>query len=219
MKGISVITNFGCPFDCPYCIWKGHPLEHCHDETDWGKLDAFLRKGAERGCDHVSISGGGEPLFRFREHMTWWNRLMESAKAARLYVDIHTRMRPTYSDDAWDFIHSRIHRLVMSSDRVEDVMPYADSDECPAPYRRVVHVVTEHDTMGTLRAYARACRTPFVQFSFKKLHGSEDNDLWEQARRSLSIPNICFIKDCDFNEYYMPNNMITGKFMLEEDEE
>lgn len=176
--GISIITNFGCGYDCPYCIWKGHPLEHRHDETDWEKLESFLRKGREMGFDHVSVSGGGDPLYRFGKHASWWLELHRICREAHLYIDVHTHMRPMPDDLSWGFLHTYIRRLVMSSDTISDVWPYANSDDCPTPYRRIVHVVTENDNMGVLMAYAmsmlcKICPT-FLQ-----------ETAWETGQRAL----------------------------------
>ena len=40
-KGFSIITNFGCNFNCDYCIWKNHPLKNIFtniNNCDWDKL-------------------------------------------------------------------------------------------------------------------------------------------------------------------------------------
>ena len=211
--GISIITNFGCGYDCPYCIWKGHPLEHRHDETDWEKLESFLRKGREMGFDHVSVSGGGDPLYRFGKHASWWLELHRICREAHLYIDVHTHERPMPKDHAWDFLHTYIRRLVMSSDTISDVWPYANSDDCPTPYRRIVHVVTANDKMGDLLAYARACCGKSVSLSFKKLHGGQDGGLWEKAKADLSGWDICFIHDRDYNVYFMPDNTVKHAFL------
>ena len=57
---LSIITNFGCHYTCPYCIVKENNL-HIPRTTIEGlaKLkDAII----EHNCNWVSISGGGDPL-------------------------------------------------------------------------------------------------------------------------------------------------------------
>ena len=204
MKGISVITDFGCPFDCPYCIWKGHPLRGSRKPTDWRKLGAFLLEGSARGCGHVSVSGGGEPLNEFYKHGEWWIKMASLCKARGLRLDVHTRLRPD-----WGFIDREVGKLVLSSDRVEDVEKYALEEH---PFQvRVVHVVTASDDMRVLMDYASAFLGTRVQLSFKKLHGGDDNGLWEDARKM--IPGPSYIEDRDYNRYFMPDNSIRDRFL------
>ena len=211
--GISIITNFGCGYDCPYCIWKGHSLEHRHDETDWEKLESFLRKGREKGFDHVSVSGGGDPLYRFGKHASWWLELQRICSKADLLIDVHTHMRPMRNDLAWGFLYTYVRRLVLSSETLDDVMPYANSDDCPTLNRRIVHVVTGKDSMDDLLAYAKATCGKMVGLSFKKLHGGDDNGLWETAKARLSGYDAYFIADRDYNEYFMPDNTVSMRFL------
>lgn len=59
-KYISVITNFGCHYSCPYCIVRNNNLQIPKSTVEG--LD-FLENEIKRNqCDWVSLSGGGDPL-------------------------------------------------------------------------------------------------------------------------------------------------------------
>lgn len=56
MKYMSVITNFGCHYKCPYCIVKENNLHI--PRTTLSGLDNLEEALKENNCDIVSISGG-----------------------------------------------------------------------------------------------------------------------------------------------------------------
>ena len=43
-NGISIITSFGCPFDCWFCIMKQHSLYNYKGNFDYNKLEEFLKE-------------------------------------------------------------------------------------------------------------------------------------------------------------------------------
>ena len=54
-KGISIVTSFGCPYDCWYCIMKQHSLYKYSEELDLGKIRQFLKDNKD--TSELSISG------------------------------------------------------------------------------------------------------------------------------------------------------------------
>ena len=87
MKGISLITNFGCDTNCWYCIWRHHPLKDVSNNTDWDKLECALALFPQ---DKISISGGGDPLFRFENNQSWYGKLFFLCEKHNKKIDIHT---------------------------------------------------------------------------------------------------------------------------------
>ena len=66
-KYMSIITNFGCHYNCPYCIVKENNL-HIPVTTLEG-LDKFDDSLTVNNCNIISISGGGDPLFQYEKHV------------------------------------------------------------------------------------------------------------------------------------------------------
>lgn len=72
-KYLSIITNFGCHYKCPYCIVKENNL-HIPKTTLEG-LDNLVKEIGENGCNWISISGGGDPLHDWDKHKDWYDKL------------------------------------------------------------------------------------------------------------------------------------------------
>lgn len=56
-KYISIITNFGCHYTCPYCIVKNNNLDI--PRTTINGLDSLWLEIVRNQCNWVSLSGGG----------------------------------------------------------------------------------------------------------------------------------------------------------------
>lgn len=65
-KYISVITNFGCHYTCPYCIVKNNNLNI--PKTTIKGLDSLWLETVRNQCNWISLSGGGDPLWNYSEH-------------------------------------------------------------------------------------------------------------------------------------------------------
>lgn len=74
-KYLSVITNFGCHYQCPYCIVKNNNLHIPKTTTTLGGLDNLTKKIIENNCNWVSLSGGGDPLYNWTAHKDWYDKL------------------------------------------------------------------------------------------------------------------------------------------------
>lgn len=52
-------TNL-CPLDCPFCSCANRKKD---EKLDWKKLKVFMQTIKNLGCQGITITGGGEPLF------------------------------------------------------------------------------------------------------------------------------------------------------------
>lgn len=57
-KYLSVITNFGCHYSCPYCIVKNNHLNI--PKTTIHGLNNLFSEIVKNRCNWVSLSGGGD---------------------------------------------------------------------------------------------------------------------------------------------------------------
>lgn len=200
---ISIITNWGCPSKCWYCIWKGHPLENVNLETDWTKLREFLWKNRHK--HKVSVSGGGDCLYKYEEHSKWWRMLLKTCDDYGLKVDVHSR-NIIKKDDFW----KQINRVVMSSDITDDVI-----DNLlylyPLVKIRVVHLVTDKSSPELIKKYIDMCGEFDCQFTLKELVNFNDKGNYNKFKRMF--PEQYFLDTGDYNIYYFPNNEIGTNFM------
>lgn len=81
-KKLSIITNFGCHFECPECIVRNSGI--AVPQTTIGGLDKLDETFRYHNCKMVSISGGGDPLFNYNSNYPWYRALF---KWARSYKD------------------------------------------------------------------------------------------------------------------------------------
>jgi hypothetical protein len=217
---ISIITNWGCRANCWYCIWKEHELEHVNEPTRWGKLGKFLYDNKEK--KKVSISGGGDPLYKFWVNSLWWDKLLHTTSKLDMKVDIHTR-------EVFDFdsFWKRINRCVISSDRLTIEQKLYFRYLLSLTKLRITHVVTANTTFEMIDEYLLFQKeynkmevvgtkqafwfVPRCQFTIKELSGHDDNGMYKKIREKY--PDIYYLDDGDYNIYYMPDNSIRTEFI------
>ncbi len=92
LSNFTIIVNwkekgFGCARNCSYCNWRESPLlphgPHLRDTVD-GFIGRCRRS-------FVTISGGGDPLYKFDENLGPLVELSDCIKARGLKVRIITR--------------------------------------------------------------------------------------------------------------------------------
>lgn len=81
-KYLSVISNFGCHYSCPYCIVKNNNLRI--PKSTISGLDRLQIEIENNHCNWVSISGGGDPLWEYNQHMDWYNRFFDIIKKTEI---------------------------------------------------------------------------------------------------------------------------------------
>lgn len=92
-KHLSIITNFGCHYECPYCIVKENNL-HIPKTTIAG-LENLKRTILGNECDWVSLSGGGDPLFHYNENKTWFEHFFKVIPKG-VKTELHTSIIGNY---------------------------------------------------------------------------------------------------------------------------
>jgi hypothetical protein len=201
---ISVITNFGCRADCWYCIWKGHKFENVNEPTNWDKLRKFIYDNKDK--NKVSVSGGGDCLYRYDLYVGWWIKFLEMTNDLNMLVDVHTREKFMHNS----FWRKHINRCVFSSDKLSDDKEYLEylSQLCKI---RITHLVTADTTFEMIEEYLDFQKQINCQFTIKELIGYDDNGMYKSIRNKY--PEIYYLDEGDYNIYYMPDNTITDTFL------
>lgn len=86
-KYLSVITNFGCHYSCPYYIVKNNNL-NIPKSTVKG-LSRLHNEILNNHVNWVSISGGGDPLWEYENHERWWKHFFQQVPLA-VHLELHT---------------------------------------------------------------------------------------------------------------------------------
>lgn len=90
MKNFSIITDFGCPFACSFCITKSQKTKKAFafDESVFNKIEK-----ESKGYERISVSGGGEPLFiHNKEIEKFYSKLFEFSKQSKIPIHVHTNL-------------------------------------------------------------------------------------------------------------------------------
>jgi len=213
-KGISIITSFGCPYDCWYCIMKQHSLYKYDKPFDYVKLSKFLEDNKD--TSELSISGGGDPLNNFNKNKDFYYKFL-FPKVEKIGmnnmdgIDIHTRI-PIYDIDLW----KHINRCVFSIDFVDGniknekfIRWIFDNKLCKL---RLFHAVLDTTTDSDIEKLIELSKELDCQISIKQLHGFDDKGRF--AEISDKYPSLFKVYDKNYLIYYMPNNTVTETFLF-----
>ena len=214
--GFSIIITFGCNNNCWYCVWKNfHKLKNIHSafkDTNWDKLNELIRYYPG---NKINISGGLDPLYEYKSNLNWWNRLFKIARENNKLIDVHTR----------EFVFeksflSNINKLVISFDTLEKIEKQMLRYYSKGTKIRLVKVITKETKLRELVNAVNFCRNYGFQITFKELYGFDDNCNFIEFENKLkniydfNRNKIRFLKNKDYNIYYMPDNKVYDKFMI-----
>ncbi|MCD7996479.1 MAG: hypothetical protein LUH21_04515 [Clostridiales bacterium] len=189
-KYLSIITNFGCHYKCPYCIVKENNL-HIPATTIGGlnKLDEVF---TESGSDIISVSGGGDPLYEYEKHFDWYRELF---KFSRMFNIKHHRC----SDAA---IPIEMHTSYMTD---ESSFPFYDC------FRVVYHANTYSQLKQIKRTGNEKTRVVYVVTGNFRL--VDIMDIAEYINKSDQIDELSFrqLVDCNYQpQHYLENYLKLG---------
>lgn len=105
-RSYSIITNFGCDRNCPYCISKigEHGIPHTSlSET----LASFISIAKTAEMTSLSVSGGGDPLFGMTNEdarVDWYSTITSFCTLSNIKSKIHTSYFKDLSQTQKDII-------------------------------------------------------------------------------------------------------------------
>ena len=198
-KYLSIITNFGCHYTCPYCIVKENNLDIPVTTIDG--LNNIQNAIKETGANIISLSGGGDPLFHFSEHKDWYKKLYE---LTTLPLEMHT----SYVVPPLDFPFRRYKRIVYHIRDFNDLnMIRKHGNEII----RVVFVVTKDFTKNYVRKISDFVKKSDVidELSFRQMIDTNYNTTMylHKYLKNGHKKDWYYIEQNDYNVYYVENNL------------
>lgn len=137
LKCLSIITNFGCHYKCPYCIVKKNGINI--PRTTIESLDNLLKIYELGKYDYISLSGGGDPMFEFDKHMDYYNKLFSICRENSIKIELHT----SYIKEIENKLPFELfERIVFHCNSIDDIFE-ADQVNCEDVSKRVVFVVED----------------------------------------------------------------------------
>lgn len=203
-KYLSIITNFGCHYSCPYCIVKNNNIQV--PATTLSGLDNLETVIKENNINMISLSGGGDPLFEYEKHKQWYKKLFKIAEKMNVGLEMHT----SYIKKAFPVHHfKRIVYHLHSIKQLNDVWKYSVTSPS---IMRVVFVVTKDMTVGDLYYIAGYCAAAWPrinELSFRQCVG-ENYEIQYNLHDILLAEHKklwWYIQQDDYNLYYAENKV------------
>ncbi len=201
-KYLSVITNFGCHYTCPYCIVKNNNL-HIPKTTIKG-LDNLSDEITKNNCNWVSISGGGDPLWNFENNIDWYKKFLEITYELKSKRELHTSLlRP----NDLNYMFNRVVYHLHDFDQLSEIKRWGNE------IVRVVFVVTENFTEQLIDKIAKCCKRSkkIDELSFRQMvdDNYQSTDYCREYLRAGHQKDWWYIEQCDYNLYYCENKVYT----------
>lgn len=201
-KYISVITNFGCHYSCPYCIVKNNNLNI--PKSTLGGLDNLKHEIEKNDCNWISLSGGGDPLFQYEQHKDWYEKFFRLLPE-NIKIELHTSY-PNYAG----VDYSAFDRVVYHLQSVEQLEKIKKAQN---EIVRVVYVVTEDFTKDIINKISMYCNNSdqIDELSFRQMVDDhyEATDYCKDYLRQGHQRLWWYIEQCDYNLYYCENKVYT----------
>lgn len=208
-KYLSIITNFGCHYSCPYCIVKNNNIDV--PETTLEGLLYLEDAVKETGANIISISGGGDPLHNYKEHAPDYYYLLEKlCKKMNIPLEMHT----SYTNQFFPYwIYKRVVFHLHSIDQIRktELGPYYGY----SPIVRVVFVVTEDFTPEKImKIVSEVNKCPWIsELSFRQMVDSnyQATTYCQEFLRKGHKKYWWYIEQNDYNTYFV-NGKLYDKF-------
>lgn len=201
-KYISVITNFGCYYTCPYCIVKNNNL-HIPKSTVEG-LDGLEEEIRKNNCNWVSISCGGDLLGDFEKKSEWFAKFHLSAIKAHAHEELHTSFTSIPDIIYFDRVVYHLHDF----EQLKEIRRNHDEEIV-----RVVFVVTENFTEDLINKIAVYCHNSdeIDELSFRQMVDDHyrETDYCKDYLKAGHQKLWWYIEQCDYNLYYCENKTYT----------
>lgn len=201
-KYLSIITNFGCHYTCPYCVVKNNHLDI--PKTTIEGLNKLTEKIQETGANIISLSGGGDPLFQYNQHKDWYDKLYSMTD---LPMELHT----SYTEFPKDFNVERYVRIVYHLKALNELQKIKRHSK---EIVRVVFVVTAFYTEEYIDAIAKFVKdSPEIdELSFRQLIDDSyiAQPYLQDYLRNGHQKRWWYIEQGDYNIYYAENQVYTS---------
>lgn len=211
-RNYSVITNFGCHWQCPYCIVRNTGIQIA--ETRMGATYDTVMDLADSGkMKFLSFSGGGDPLWGLDiRRAYWYASITRSLYEYDIETEMHTSM-PSMVKRMYNLAPAvEFSRIVY---HLRNVNMIRNLDSIDGEMIRVVFVVTPDFTKDKIDAIVKAVKdNPSVdELSFRQM-----------VKPDYSIDHTCedylreghkkewwYITQGDYN-HYIVNDRISDKY-------
>lgn len=199
-KTLSIITNFGCHFTCPYCVVKNNSIDV--PVTTNESLDKLKTAVEIVKPDKISVSGGGDPLYYYGLHIDYYDKLFNLCQEMSLPVEMHT----SYKNASFPYWKcSKVVYHCMSVDDLSQIKRHGDE------VIRVVFVVDESFTPDKIDEIVTHVKNSSVisELSFRQMidKNYRTTDYCQDYLRQGHKKDWYYIEQNDYNIYFIEGEL------------
>lgn len=204
---LSILSNFGCHFSCPYCVYRENHISIPKTTVEgfgWVELENELKNYKE---DIISISGGGDPLYNYKDNIEFYNKLFELLNKYNIKLELHTSIIDK------EFPYEKCFRVVfhfVMPTQISSIALLKEKLDLNNIITRVVFVVQEHFTKNTIREIVKLKNEFQIdELSFRQMIGINGevlyylHDYLNEGHKS----DWYYIEQSDYNKYFVHNQL------------
>lgn len=203
-KYLSIITNFGCHFKCPYCVVKNNDIKVPFTTIE--SLDHLKASVESEGATIISVSGGGDPLHNYSKHRDYYNKLFALCEEMNVPLEMHT----SYIDS--EFPYEKCYRVVY---HLRDFEQLKQINRHGNEIVRAVYVVTEDFSVRRIDSIAHYVHrsNEIDELSFRQMidKNYQVTHYCEEYLRKWHKGPWWYIEQNDYNTYFV-NGKLYYKF-------
>lgn len=207
-KYLSIITNFGCHYTCPYCIVKENGINV--PATTTKGLDNLASTIKENNITMISISGGGDPLHNFEQHRDFYKKLFKIVDP--LTLNIPVELHTSYIEPV-DIIDKFIRVVYHLQDKA-DLEKLCEVRRVYRGIVRAVYVVSDRFSFKDINDISKYVKgaEEINELSFRQMVDSNYNTMYylhDQLKVGHDKGLWHYIEQDDYNLYYVEGRMFT----------
>ena len=207
---LSILTNFGCHFSCPYCVYRenGINIPFTNAKTfNWEQLEEQfkLHKG-----ELISLSGGGDPLWNYgnKNSIEFYKKLCKLMIKYKCKLELHTSIID-YNIPVYDLCKRVVFHL-QSPMQIRNINEFLFPYGLNKPIIRVVFVVQKYYTQNIVNTIVKECKDNNInELSFRQMinsDGSVDYTLYDFLKEGHK-KDWYYIEQNDYNEYFVQDHI------------
>ena len=202
-KYLSIITNFGCHFSCPYCIVKNNNIDV--PKTTIASLLSLEDAVKQTKANIISLSGGGDPLHNYESNKTYYQWLFALCGEMKIPLELHTSY--LYKND---FPYWKFSRVVYHLHNPSDISRVFKRN---GEKVRVVFVVTEDFTPDKIMEITALVRKNLSidELSFRQMIDGnyQPTNYCQEFLRKGHKKYWYYIEQNDYNTYFVEGKLYT----------
>ena len=214
---LSIITNFGCPYSCGFCISSSQNSKNNYKFKlkDARDIMNLLKSGV---YSRLSISGGGDPLYiHNRDISLLYKFIIKNAKKYNIHLSFHTNFPEPYYKIK-NILNKYLTNFVISVHRDDwsrKFNKWSGDGYCSENLRFAYVIGYNTDDLKIVKEMLKYLPKD-AKLTLKQLDGSvlEDiKDIQEIKELIQDNPKCIILESGDYNTYYnLRGNKIYSKF-------